>query len=733
MITYKSYITPSHDTNLKLKFFVEAGLLETDADETFTFASSTPVSGIVGNPTFEYVAFNQNNTDTKLVWEYQVSTDNTTFSAFKNVLDTTAFTEVISANMYYRFKATLPGIDTSEKFIIESITLNGVKNTDVENNYLFVLPAADVNKYFMFKPAFIFKVFSITGVTIESSDNSILSAYFRYSDTNGRSWTNWFILNNDNLKSIKFNPLRFTLFEFSFANTSMSDELVVSDVNLIGEYQNITLNYQKSNKIGLKSLCFPVPPTDSIDGGVSTPCGPGGNDNCSTNNVTNLFNPDCFPTSGSYNPYNTGQLANLYNYLNQTNTQIFGHTVTYFKQDPDKNGTDFMLHEYQLTNVIKKQDIKVLVPDNVFPDNQIKFNAFNLDLFESFEIHITKDEFKNYFGIEERPGAKDYIYFCDLNRLYEVEHVIHDKTVLNTSTYYKVILKKYTQDASVNWSDTDAKNAIEAITLNSSLDNLFGSYKDTEQKDVSKTTQFLPLSKEKVARNIQTRVKQVPYELLNASLAISASVYDIPYRMNDFAVNYGVIDNVLTTADNRSFIAWFKLPSYATTYDITLFSNAQSNIGYSAKIFNNKLTFKINSTSYELPSIGLEVDTWYCVNINVNQLDKKINMRILTRQTESNADTLKDSILVTHAYIQLDYVPVAFNHSNNLYLAKIIPDVLLSNTASYFVTNFRILSQIVEDSVMHKVLNEYIIKDESAIVLIDNAEEKIILPNYGII
>jgi hypothetical protein len=166
---------------------------------------------------------------------------------------------------------------------------------------------------------------------------------------------------------------------------------------------------------------------------------------------------------------------------------------------------------------------------------------------------------------------------------------------------------------------------------------------------------------------------------------------------------------------------------------MTLFSNLQSSVGYEAKINNNKLSFQINSDLYELTSISLDSDVWYCVNINVNQLNKKISMRILSRQTEVNPSQLKDSILLTHAYTHLDYVSSSFNHTNNLYLGKLVPNVLLSNSASYNVTNFRILSEIIDDEIIHKVLNEYTIKDESAIILIDNAEQKIIVPNYGII
>lgn len=730
MLTYKSYITPTQDTNLKLQFIVEEGWLETGVLETYTFTHINPVSAITEKPVFETFYTDANGNNGKLIWEYQHSTDNLLFSSWKNIEDTDAFSETLAYNNYYKFRVTLPGDNAEEKFLIESLSLTGVKDASVENNYVFVLPAGYTSKYYIFKPEFVFKVFFLNDLIIDTDNPAYLSSYFRYSNTNGRRWSNWFILNKDNLKAINFNPLDFVRFEFSFLNTSDMVDVTVQDITLIGNYQNITLNYTKSNKLGLKETCFPSDddPSNGGDGGDGSVSS---SDNADCNNTTNMFNIKCSTGDGTFDPYSLGQLPNLYNYLNQTSSEIWGHEVTYFKRNPDVNGIDYSLHEYQLTNITAMQNLKVLVPDNIFPDNQIKFNAFNLDLFESFEIHITRETFKNVFGTEERPGKKDIIYFCQLNRLYEVEHVMHDKTVLNTSTFYKLILKKYTQDASVSWNDDDAKKAIAAITVNTTLDNLFGKVEDKDNIDIGKPDQYLPLSKEMITRNLHPKVKAIPYDILNASLQVATATYQMPYRTNDFMVNYGNADGILNTGDNRSFILWFNNSLYSTNDTTILFSNLSGGYGYECKITNDILTFTVNSEVYELNNIALTTDTWYCLLINMDQLSGKLSIRILTRQSEIDADTLSDSILVTHAYSQYDLVAQEFSMTNNLYLGKVTTATLAPNTSNYMMTNFRVLNQVVPDNLIHKVLNEYIIRDESALIFADNAEAKIILPNYG--
>lgn len=78
---------------------------------------------------------------------------------------------------------------------------------------------------------------------------------------------------------------------------------------------------------------------------------------------------------------------------------MLGFTVDYYRTDPDANGIDKVVFEYQLYNMVDMKQIKVLIPENSFPDNTVAVNMFNLDLFDTFKINVLKDEFKIFYSV----------------------------------------------------------------------------------------------------------------------------------------------------------------------------------------------------------------------------------------------------------------------------------------------------------------------------------------------
>ena len=141
-----------------------------------------------------------------------------------------------------------------------------------------------------------------------------------------------------------------------------------------------------------------------------------------------------------YNPYQQNEAVDLLSKLSTDAELMFGHRVSYFVTDADRKGQDHTLNEFQLYNVVCESEIKVSVVDNNFPDNQITINQFDLSLFDTFEIHITKDEFKKAFGVDKRPSKQDFLWFCNLNRMFQVDHAQQFRSFNNTAIYYKLIL-----------------------------------------------------------------------------------------------------------------------------------------------------------------------------------------------------------------------------------------------------------------------------------------------------
>ena len=132
-----------------------------------------------------------------------------------------------------------------------------------------------------------------------------------------------------------------------------------------------------------------------------------------------------------WNPYQFDKITSFANMLGNQVSNIFGWTVDYHLTDPDSNGIDTYLHEYTLKNVVDVQKIKVIVPDNKFPVETLIINQFNLDMFDTFEIHIMKDAFKNAFGITKRPAQDDIVYICEANMLYYVRHAQAYKDIMS--------------------------------------------------------------------------------------------------------------------------------------------------------------------------------------------------------------------------------------------------------------------------------------------------------------
>ena len=123
-----------------------------------------------------------------------------------------------------------------------------------------------------------------------------------------------------------------------------------------------------------------------------------------------------------FNPYDLNKSTNLYEQLVGMTSNIFGHDVQYFRTEPDARTEDVHLMEYSLHNVIDKKTVKVLVPDNEFPEESMTYDIFGME-FAEFEIHITAAEFETVFGLGKSPRNKDYMYIPLLIECTKLTHI----------------------------------------------------------------------------------------------------------------------------------------------------------------------------------------------------------------------------------------------------------------------------------------------------------------------
>lgn len=145
-----------------------------------------------------------------------------------------------------------------------------------------------------------------------------------------------------------------------------------------------------------------------------------------------------------WNPYSdAAKAACLQEQLACAISDLFGHCVKYFKVDPQARSKDVILKEYSLYNVTDIKEIKIVVPDNEFPDNAVNYGPLDMDFEPDFEIHITKEVFETVFGQNRRPQERDYLYFPLTDRMYEVNSAYLFKDFMQEETFYKIGLRKW--------------------------------------------------------------------------------------------------------------------------------------------------------------------------------------------------------------------------------------------------------------------------------------------------
>jgi hypothetical protein len=668
-----------------------------------------------------------------LITQYRISPDGTNWSEWLELnQDVMNYPDLDYTETFLEIKWERTGFSSNGSIFLVKYELEGIlkRNEAVVSDDSFAIIKPNEEK--IIRSPYILKVFSISDfeiITYPESTN--LDLMFRYSQDNTRTWSRWEILNNENITTININPIRFFQIEYKITNNTNSN-VKIYDINIIGDFQNVSKDYLKSNLNGIRECC-----TSNILGGSLDS---NGNFVANTNFNSSGLPANCDPNvfkpmsdqdkANLYNPYAQTTATNLWNKLSNDATQVFGHQVTYFVTDPDKKGQDSILNEYQLYNVVCNEDIKVTVTDNKFPDSTIKMNMFDLDLFETMEVQVTKQVFKDAFGKQRRPSKEDFLYFCNLNRMYQVDHAQQERGFNNTAVFYKLILKKYNQKSNVIAGSADIKEKMDQLTKNSTIDELFGIEIEKNKLSTANKDQLKPLTNETIRLEYLAEIDKELIE--NSTTIISKSNYDlstVPYR--EPAILYRNFNSLLKKSDNLSYMAWFNLNNYIynEVYNLIYNYDEQNELGWYIDLKNDNIEFKINQDIYNfsLDNLGqneaLYEEVWYCYLVNIDQRNKQMESYIYKRNVddEEDASKLPNNLLKKVYYNKQNIDSFEYDIENKL-------QILASDMR---ITNIRIFSDVIPENVHHKVLNQYIIGDDSKyLIMADNATEKLYLPRY---
>ena len=581
---------------------------------------------------------------------------------------------------------------------------------------------------------FIYKVFKIDDIEIISpSGINELSIKWRYSQDSTKSWSDWEPFTKENASTSRINPIRFFQVEYLVENNT-NGIIRIQDINIIGDFQNVSKDSEKTNLFGIRECCQSnlsgaydkdgnFIPNSNLNSAGGETCDPNVFAPMSDENKANL-----------YNPYAQNTAINLLEKLSNDAQQVFGHKVTYFVTDADKKGQDHTLNEYQLYNIVCSGDVKVSIEGNNFPDSEIKMNIFDLDLFDSMEAHITKQQFKEIFGKQRRPAKEDFLYFCNLNRMYQVDHAQQFRNFNNSAVFYKLILKKYTQKSNVQAGTIEIKNQLDKLTKNSTIDELMGIEQTQDKAAVANKQQFTPLTRDPIRLEY---FAQIDKELIeNSSTIISKSHYDLSsVKYRDQAVVYKNLDPILKVSDNIGYQIWFNINNYLSEEVYNLFNNYDevNSKGWKVELQGDTIRVKLNSDEYTFNLLGyesgdveaLEEETWYCYVLNINQRQRNIEQFIYKRNVddESDAAQLTNTILRKLYYDKQDITPIEY-----IIEGDITPKILASDMK---VTNIRLFIDVIPEEVHNKVLNQYIIRDDSKyLVFADNSTTRLYLPRF---
>ena len=661
------------------------------------------------------------------------------------------------------------------------------------------------------KPKDIYKVFSVSDFQVIGSMNlSNISIKYRVTQNDGRTFSDWEPLTKENISTYKFNELRFA--QIQYLITPLTDDpepANIYDIILIGDFQNISANYLKTNKYGLRQDCLT---TYLASTGVTEICGM----NVSTNDPNNPINWNTMSPSNSvqsnyqlnldfytqglscysnpvsnvsgslqseniansndfWQPYNITKISDYYNMLANQISSLFGWNVDYHLTDPDRNGEDFLLHEYQLKNIIDVKTIRIIVPENKFPENQPKMNTFNLDLFDKFEIQILKDEFKNKFGITRRPGEDDIIWFCPLNRLYIVSSANIFRDVMNAGLYYKVMLEKYEQKANILNLSSESKFKLGELTKSTTMDELFGTEIKEDSDKIANKDQFKPFTFDVMRYVVNNKVIRVKQDIWNGNINFAINYYNFKDAIGKQSVIYKKTDNSFKVSDNRSFIVWFNFNNGWDSsnpmrnawkyYQIDQGINFQllnnfdetNKLGYRLWYFKKDINFQVNNSFFKLQNLPLLTNIWYGLVVMLDNRQRVVEMKLYQRdndydiifvepnsfqiQSISWLDTTGYTSLINSGFKPVDNTEI---YSSNTTF-KIINETFYDNFEPFSFdhdvdiqiigsnikcTNLRIFTDVIPTLEINNTLNENIIRNADKLILADNADQNIYTENF---
>lgn len=609
----------------------------------------------------------------------------------------------MSVNPVYDFEIELMyfldfKIPDTKKIHVNNIQLNGEYDTQIDegSTYLSGNKREAILEFYD-----IYKIFNITKVEIIASATGDYTVEYRVTQNQGRTYTDWEYLTLINIQKNRIDSLRFCNFQYRVRLTGFGGDVRIDDIILSGEVQNISDDYKTSNRLGLRNEILKSKNNGKLpDDIITQQIGDNSDPYLELNTKTGKEN--------FINFYDNTKIPKFAEMLSNQISDVLGWDVIYFSTDPDENGIDYAYHEYNLKNISSSGELHVVVPKNEFKQDNILLNKYNLELFNTFEVHITKNAFKSVFGIEKRPRKNDILFIPDVNKIYDIEHTFAFRGPMNAVIYYRVSLKKHQENKAINITDEPSKTLLESLTKNTTIDNLLGIEMREDEDKVSNIVQTTHLSIDKIRKTIFKGLINLKEKLYNKSIDFSHYQYDLSkMEKGKVSIDYKVNDNNFTKGDNRSIMMWFKvIPNYQLEQPITekvfdeypIDEKSRHNLicnyklddetdvesngkGYRAWLKGKTTNFQINGEKISYNEDSLLRNVWYCSVTTLNQRSGKLELSLYRRQKNIHILMINMSTYQKITMLMYDKIENAYDIDDETYLYN---DAILDGYRPYY-------------------------------------------------
>lgn len=451
-------------------------------------------------------------------------------------------------------------------------------------------------------------------------------------------------------------------------------------------------------------------------------------------------------------------------------SEMFGWNVCYFKVSSDERTKDVILKEYSLYNVSDVKNVRVIVPDNQFPENQINFTPFDLDFETGFEVHIVKEDFERAFGYCVKPEERDYLYFPIENRMYKIESPFLFKDFMRAGVYYKMNLVKWQDTQNIINVGTTASNEASVFIddVTKSFD-IFNEEKELEFKQITKPKQYNTINLgpyDFIRSEIHQNLKIKKHDINNYFTIIGKYSYDLSsIKYSDLGVKYKTEVNIPQDED-RVIMFWFKnnrtqfqnpklgeeiindYPIGSTyeglKYDVIL-DGVYDNRGIQIRIqydnINNSYITSgieiilddesylydsnyLTNTSNNFPNLLTDVNQYSNKSIEYSRKWIGFVLNISNRYQTMNLNLWEMKFDPTKpAYIQQSTsLELLFGETKQITNKTITSgDYYQLKGWPGMVSNVRLLTKLLNEENQPLVLNQYTLRDNQYAILIDNA------------